>query len=216
MHRFLVGGQIHQQPRASPCLRKQPLSASAPWHRSPGTGTRAPASPHPGPRRGRLPPGTSRPRPASWRPLRAVTSAAGAEPRPMAAPGRGRAVAMATSPGAAILLLTPLSPWRRRALRPCNPQSGIALHTTWVPLMLAALPAPKRNNSCTHRALNSCSTQRAGSRDEAESITCKKKKLPKPCSRMEKFIVSHRSINRKKETNLKPEMLHVAALSFSG
>lgn len=179
MHRLLVGSQIHQQPRASPCLRKQPLSASAPWHHGPGTG--APASPHPGPRKDQLPQGTSRPPPASWRPLHAVTSAAGAAWRQWPPPrrggkGGGRAAAMATNAGgrhlvhpAAVAMEMAVSAALQARVRP-------HLTKRWVLLILVVLPAPKLGGLVeqllyTHNS----STQRAISRD------CKKKKkLPKP------------------------------------
>lgn len=50
----------------------------------------------------------------------------------------------------------------------------------------------------------------------ASTVKKKKKKLSKPCSRIEEFIVSYRSINCKEGVNLKPEILHVAAVALRG
>lgn len=50
VHRFLVGSQVHQQPRTSPCLGKQALSAAGPRPAStapPGLGTPPAAPPAP-------------------------------------------------------------------------------------------------------------------------------------------------------------------------
>lgn len=216
VHRFLVGSQVHQQPRASPCLGKQALSATGPWPAStapPGLGT-PPAAPATPPHLIEIHVRTGSLREhlvhrrlhgSSTRPLRATASGRAAS---TSAIGRAGGMPLCAAGG---LLSTVAWPRARR----CHGEGGEVSKKANLgpdPARDAAVGCTGPGGPSSHQTgwtgIWLRYTQRSVSWIKAASVMRKKKNLPKLHDRIKEFIdFTQKHKLRKSKTNLECEML---------